>query len=211
MYLPLTDLLTCPRCGPEHGLILLAERIEDRRVLEGTLGCSRCHERYSVAGGFADLRTGAGPGGGADTEPAPLRREAGDRDEAIRLAALMGVAEGPGYVAILGAGAVHAPVVATLIEGLEVIAVDARLAEWPEEQGVSRLAVDGVLPLRSYSLRGVALTGMVESLLEEAARVLSHQGRLMIDPAPAEAEARLERLGLKVAAREGKVLVAARA
>jgi hypothetical protein len=51
---------------------------------------------------------------------------------------------------------------------------------------------------------------MVESLLDEAARVLSYQGRLMVDPAPAEAEARLERSGLKVVAREGKVLVAAR-
>ncbi len=30
MHLLLTDRLTCPRCGPDHGLILLAREIVDR-------------------------------------------------------------------------------------------------------------------------------------------------------------------------------------
>ena len=38
MHILLTDLLFCPRCGPQHGLILLANRLEERRVLDGWLG-----------------------------------------------------------------------------------------------------------------------------------------------------------------------------
>ena len=32
MHILLTDALTCPRCGPDFGLIVLAEGVEDRRV-----------------------------------------------------------------------------------------------------------------------------------------------------------------------------------
>ncbi|HWK89996.1 MAG TPA: Trm112 family protein, partial [Longimicrobium sp.] len=61
MHILLTDLLTCPRCGPEHGLVLLADRIEERRVVRGRLGCPNCRETYPVAGTVADLRVaGAG-------------------------------------------------------------------------------------------------------------------------------------------------------
>ena len=56
MHLLLTDRLTCPRCGPEFGLVLLADRLEDRRVLEGALGCPNCRDRYPVRDGFGDLR-----------------------------------------------------------------------------------------------------------------------------------------------------------
>ena len=42
MHILLTDTLTCPRCGPDFGLILLAERIEGRRVMDGHLGCANC-------------------------------------------------------------------------------------------------------------------------------------------------------------------------
>ncbi len=56
MHILLTDVLSCPRCGPAHGLILLADRIAERRVLEGILGCPNCRARYAIAGGFADLR-----------------------------------------------------------------------------------------------------------------------------------------------------------
>jgi uncharacterized protein YbaR (Trm112 family) len=222
MFLPLTDLLTCPRCGPEHGLILLAERIEDRRVLEGALGCPRCRQRYPVVGGCADLRgeVGSPEEGEAAAEAAAEaagaaaaagRPAAAEREEAIRLAALMGVAEGGGYALVLGPGAVHAPAIAALVEGLEVVAAAPQVTGWPEESGVSRLLVGEALPFHALSLRGVALTGGAAQLLEEAARVLSPVGRLVVDPVPAAAEARLEAAGLRVVAREGEALVAVRA
>ena len=46
MHILLTDVVTCPRCGPEFGLILLADRFEERRVMQGRLGCPNCREEY---------------------------------------------------------------------------------------------------------------------------------------------------------------------
>lgn len=64
MHILLTDILSCPRCGPEFGLILLADRIEARRVLAGTLGCANCRSKYAIRDGVADLR--AAPSAGAE-------------------------------------------------------------------------------------------------------------------------------------------------
>lgn len=203
MYLPLTDLLTCPRCGPEHGLILLAERVEERRVLEGWLACPVCRERYRITGGFADLRTApALPG-------AELAPEPGGREEALRLAALMGLAPGPGYALVAGAAAVLAPAIAALIERIEVVAVDAALAGWREEAGTSRLAAGNGLPFFGRSLRGVALAGeSADGWLDEGVRVLAPPGRLVLEGAPADAGERLERAGLRVIADERGTVVA---
>jgi uncharacterized protein YbaR (Trm112 family) len=223
MYLPLTDHLTCPRCGPEHGLILLADQIVDRRVLEGTLGCSRCREHYPVAGGFVDLRIpdeaeveteseelpgedGSPVASGAGGEAGGM----GGREPAIRLAALLGLAEGAGYAMVLGPGVVQAPGIAALVEGIEVVAIDPMVRDWREEGGVSRVGVSTNLPFRSLSMRGVAVTGGWMAPLEEVARVLAQSGRLVLDPAPANTEARLTSAGLAVLAREGETLIAVR-
>lgn len=206
MYLPLTDQLVCPRCGPDHGLILLADEIADRRVLTGALGCPRCRERYPVVDGFADLRVDPVPAAG-EVAAASM-----DREAAIRLAALLGLTEGVPYALLVGPSVVHAPALATLVEGVEVVACAESLRGWAEERGVSRFATGPVLPFRTYSMGGVALTGQGSAeLLEEAARVLSPVGRLLWEPAPEDAEARLEGVGLGIVARDGAVLVAARA
>lgn len=73
MHLLLTDRLTCPRCGPTFGLILLADRMVERRVLQGTLGCPNCRDSFTVRDGFADLRApprGDLPEGRAGADPA---------------------------------------------------------------------------------------------------------------------------------------------
>jgi hypothetical protein len=81
-----------------------------------------------------------------------------------------------------------------------------------DRNGVSvlRLAGHG-LPLASGSMAGVAVTGDDgDGWLEECARVVAPAGRLLLDPAPADAAGRLEAAGLRVLAREGAVLLAAR-
>ena len=56
MHILVTDRLACSRCGPAFGLVLLADRLENRRVLSGHLGCANCRERYPIIEGFGDLR-----------------------------------------------------------------------------------------------------------------------------------------------------------
>jgi hypothetical protein len=209
VHLLLTDRLTCPRCGPGFGLILLARQVVDRRVLEGTLGCPNCRDGFDVRGGFGDLRApprGALPEGRAgDPEPsAPADVE--------RLAALLGVAEGPGTLALVGEPARLAPALVEVVPGVEVVAVDADLARWPEVERVSRLVSRPGLPFFDQTLRGVAVDGILGSgWILEAARTVARLSRVVVTSAPEEGVHVLEQAGLNVLAAEAGTIVAARA
>lgn len=138
MHLLLVDHLTCPRCGPEFGLILMADGVSDRRVQSGSLGCFNCRERYPVANGQAHLLPPgevqgeegsgdglAGPEGArGDGATAGEPREAGDAEAAFRVAALLGIRKGPGHVLVAGEAARHARAVARLVEELEVVVLN---------------------------------------------------------------------------------------
>lgn len=206
VYAPLSDVVTCPRCGPGFGLIMLAERVADRRAYDAWLGCPNCRERYRVRGGYASLSfppEGERGGGGEG---------AGESREAARLLALMGVAEGPALVLVVGAGAVNAALVADLVEGLEVVAAWSPLADSEEREGVSRFATPGaILPFRSGSMRAVALTDEASfALIEEAARVVIPRSRVVVESGSVEIAERLERAGLRVLAKDEQATVAQR-
>lgn len=205
MDIALSDLLTCPRCGPAHGLILLPDTVRDRRVVSGVLGCANCRERYAVEAGVADLRAGGGEdanGGDAGGEGA-----GGDRDAAVRLAALLGLTDGGGVVLIAGPAAAEAELLGEVVAGITVVASAPGVVP---SAGVSRLRVGSTLPLRTGSLRGVALTGAHARLVEEGARLVGPAGRLVLDPAPEDARARLEATGLRVLVEEAGVMVSGR-
>jgi hypothetical protein len=214
MHILLTDVLTCPRCGPEFGLILLADRMGDRRVEAGRLGCANCREQFEAASDGVWLvpealgrRQGEGEGEGPGT---------GAEGDAVRIAALLGASGG--YVLLLGDAAGRAEGVSDLLEeGVEVVpvippgvAADLRSGPRNGEWGVSLVRAEGV-PIATGKMAGVALLGArVDALLEEAARVVRPTGRLLVDPAPADARERLAKAGLRVLAEEGSTLLAIR-
>ena len=227
MHILLTDLLSCPRCGPDFGLILLADRIVERRVLDGRLGCANCRERYPITGGYGELASGlpgpahvppnaepARPGGGAPAAAgtASAKSNAADSDEpALRLAALLGVTDGPGFVLLVGAPATHAVALAGMVPGLEVVAAADEARAWEERAGVSRIGVAGRLPFYNRQLRGIVLSGTGRGeLLEEAVRALGPLARLVLLDAPPDAAESVRALGLTVLAQQGDTLVAAR-
>jgi hypothetical protein len=190
-------------------LILLADRIEDRIVLDGTLGCPNCRDSYPVRDGFGDLRAPprAAMGKGRAGEPGGA-----DPSATERLAALLGVAEGPGTIALVGGVARHADGLAGLVPGVEIIALDADMAGWEESPRVSRLVSRPGLPLYSRTLRGVGLDGALGvSWIQEAARVTARLGRVVVEDAPPGAEAALGDAGLSVLASDAGTIVAARA
>lgn len=210
----MTDVLVCPRCGPAFGLILLADRIAERRVLEGRLGCSNCREQYAIRGGEVDLRTGTAPATNAGGDPGSAGSAAdagaGPSLEAARIAGLLGITQGPAYILLAGDAATHAEDVAALLEDVEVVAAHGMPSHTEDRPGVSHIVTAG-LPLASDRMSGVAMTGAdIGITLEEAARTVRPTGRLLVDPAPDDAEARLAPLGLRVLAREGAVVLAVR-
>lgn len=207
MHLLLTDRLSCPRCGPDFGLILLADRMVDRRVREGTLGCPNCRDAYPVRDGFGDLR--APPRG---TLPRGLAGSpTGARDEAERVIALLGVAQGPGTLVLLGEPARHAEALAKAVDGIHVVAIDPDLAGWPDVDGVSRMAVAPGIPLFSRSMRGVVLDGRLgDELLAEAARVVAPRGRVVVFRAGPDVDEWLRSSSLEILASEAGTVVAER-
>jgi uncharacterized protein YbaR (Trm112 family) len=206
MYILLTDALSCPRCGPAFGLLVQADRLEERRVVEGRLGCANCRETYPVRGGVAHLSLAPGTEAAVPADP-----PADDPEAAVKLAALMGLAGARGLVMVEGPGARHAAALATLVPEVEVVAVDAGSAPpSPMVPGVSRVRAGAALPFRDATMRGAALTGGAgDARLREALRVLAPGARLLVDPADAETAARLRALGAQVMLEQEAVVVAA--
>lgn len=210
MHILLTDALACPRCGPDFGLVLLADRIEDRQVLQGSLGCPNCRETYRIAGGAVDLRTAAAmpaesyPDAGTDEQP-----HADPQEAAVRTAALLGLADATGTVLLAGPGAVLAPHVSALVPGVRVVAYTPAPAPNPASPGVDPMAGGPRLPFRNGALRGVALTGGADdALLAEALRALAPGARLVVEPADAGTGAALRGLGANVMLEQEGVVVA---
>jgi uncharacterized protein YbaR (Trm112 family) len=208
MHLLLTDRLTCPRCGPSFGLILLAHRLDARVVHEGVLGCPNCRDSFPITGGFGDLR-------------APPRAELGPGfagawdasvgDDGARLLALLGIVGGPGTVSLVGEPARAAAEVARALPEMHVVAIDPDLRHWPEQERVSRLVAAPGLPFFASSLRGVVLDGRLGvGWLAEAARVVAPRARVVVVHPSEGARARLETEGFQVIAADAETIVAAR-
>jgi len=205
MHILLTDILTCPRCGPEFGLILLADRIEDRRVIDGRLGCANCREQYPVRAGTVDLRL---PGFVAAGAP-PAEGDA--QEAAVRLAALLGLAEAQGTVLVAGPGAARAGEISTLVPGVRVVALTG---DEPGDAGgdpavTPMVGATAPLPFRGGKLRGVAFTaGADGAALREALRVLAPGARLVVEGAAAGTAEALKELGAQVMLDQEGVVVA---
>jgi uncharacterized protein YbaR (Trm112 family) len=205
VFFELTDVLTCPACGPAHGLVLLVREVEERRVRSGWLGCPNCRRDYPVVEGVADLRLEPGA-----SRPARPRFE--DDELAVKILALSGLAGERGPL-LLGDRLEHvAAGVADLAPELEVIAVAKRPERLAARPGVSGVACDAVeFPVAEQKLRCVAIApGGASQVVEAAARRVSAGGRLLLFDATAEDIAEVERSGFTVLAAEGATAVAER-
>jgi uncharacterized protein YbaR (Trm112 family) len=200
----LTDLLTCPRCGPTHGLILLAQQVKDRRVQRGWLGCPHCRTDYPVTDGVADLRLDPA----ADRQPGPPLEE---EDLALKIVALSGLAEERGYLLLDERLAHVADAVAQLAPDLEVISVKPAPDGFREGRGVSRLLSEVRFPLVEYRLRAVAIApARDQELVAAAARRVAAGGRLLLFDAGDVDLKEVEASGLVIVAAEGGTAVAER-
>jgi uncharacterized protein YbaR (Trm112 family) len=208
MHLLLTDRLTCPRCGPEFGLILLSTRTVDRRVFEGAVGCANCREQYPVRDGYADLRL---PPRAPLSDASVSVEERSDLD-AMALAALLGVREGPATLLLIGDSGEGAPDLTAILDGVDVVVTTPGARAWSEVDGIDRIAVtEGRLPLRTGAIRAAAIHECdLNAWEDEVLRVLQPSGRIVVlEPRPSTADA-LEERGLHVVLRDKRAAVVER-
>lgn len=217
MHILLTDRMSCPRCGPDFGLILLAHEVRDRRILHGDFGCANCRDSFTVENGFGDLRPP--PRTPLTPDEPSLEATQDDRggpsdpsgEAALRGAALMGVTEGPGPLLMAGPVTELAEGVANLVEGLEVVALAPALRFEEERPGVSRMVSGPLLPFFSATFKAVYLSGDPQGqFILEAIRVLAPGGRLVLDGPSARFGDQMADVGLQVVLREEDVLVGLR-
>jgi hypothetical protein len=210
MHLLVTDRLACPHCGPDFGLVLVADRLENRRVLEGFFGCANCQARYFVREGFGDLRPASGGGGRGVTAEEGTPQSESDPEAALALAALLGLTVGSGFILLTGRSVGNAEALSGMGDGFEILAAHPRLEDSADFEGVSRMAIGGRFPFRTRSLRGVVLAGRAGmEVLDEGGRVLAPGSRLVLLDPPPEGRGAMEGAGLQVLAGDKSALVGA--
>jgi uncharacterized protein YbaR (Trm112 family) len=176
MYIELTDHLRCPEDHEESFLVLLPDRVEDRSVRAGQLGCPVCGRTFTLVDGALDV-------GGA---PDSSEHDAGPGPDAVT--ALVGLGGPGGYLVVVGGPGRDWRELAERNRGVGIVLVNPP-AEVRDEPGVSVLR-GGVLPLKSRTMRGAVLGGGYggdAGWIGEAARVVLPGLRVVgqgPDPAP---------------------------
>jgi uncharacterized protein YbaR (Trm112 family) len=218
VFIELAEALDCPDCQAEVGLVAFVGDLQERRVVEGHLGCPQCGLEYPIHGGALDLRRGArvsddsGERSEDPTMPGPVEPCAQER--AMQVAALLGVRERADARMLLDeALATCAGPVASWGERLEVLAL-APDSPPPLEAvpGVTPIVgVTGVpWPFRPGALHGVALLGGSPARLAEAERILAPGGRLAVFEPVAAVLEDVVGLDFEIHAAESLALVATR-
>lgn len=231
MLLELSEVFVCPRCRPAQGTVVMVDRADGRRVLEGRLGCPACDLRVPIRDGVLRFDRAGPPGEDGEGEAAtgsvdgdrPAAETPGDRrlpemlreaepgEAAVRLAALLGADAAEGYL-LLGPGlAGLAAGVAARAPDAEVLALAGEPGDGPEAGVARAVGIDpAALPVVTGRMAGAALAAPRAEELEESVRVLAEEARLaVLAPGPSCREA-LEALPVRVAAAEGRAVVAVR-
>ena len=175
MWIELVDQLRCVNAHEDSWLVATFDRMDGRSVVDGRLGCPVCGAEYPIVDGEARFGAPAGTvaaearGAGGEVRP--------DDEEAMRLAALLGLDAGAGTVLLAGAwGALAASLVG-------MVQVRALLVDPPPGvvagEGTGVVRTDGRLPVAAGSVRGVALDARTAPLLPAAVTALGPRGRIV--------------------------------
>ena len=174
MRLELTEVLACPRCGPDHGLIAFVDQMDGRWIAAGRLDCPNCEERHPIREGIVFLR------GSAQEDVLVPSCDPPEADLAELAGALLGVPTGP-EILLVGPGLES---VATSLADMRPLAAVIAYSD-PLGQRHDRVhwivPVPGApLPIRSARLHGVVVAAEDTVDSAEAGRVLAPGCRLVI-------------------------------
>lgn len=205
MFLELAEALDCPSCRSSVGLVAFATETQDRRVIQGWLGCPLCELEFPIDGGSIDFSGIAGPAVATEVESdgkvsfesgecipptVPLQWAESPSDQVVRLAAMLGLGDRDGMVLLLGPSLSSSAVQLTkLAERIEVLcwfdsrkSVESLMTLEELVTGVNPMvgALVGSWPFRTGSLNGIALLSPVISDLPEVERCAGQGARLVV-------------------------------
>ena len=146
MFIELTDHLRCPEDHPEAYLVLIPDRLDQRSVRSGLLGCPVCQREWRIEGGVA--RFGA-------PEAVEQPGQAGADPGGEGLSALLGLSGPGGYVVLVGDVAPRAVALGEALGGVHLAVLNPG-AELGETPGLSVLEAP-MIPLKARSMRGAVL------------------------------------------------------
>ena len=169
MFIPLVDVVRCPRQHEETWLVAAFTKMNGRFVVEGSLGCPICEATYLISNGIADF-TGESP-----PRARMSSNEGDDPEQAIRLAAFLNLVRSGSTVVLEGDQAVHATAIANITQ-CRVIVLNPSHAVIETEQTSTIHAADRI-PLGTSTVDGVA--AMSATIIADAARVLKPGSRLV--------------------------------
>ena len=161
MFIELTDHLRCPADHPEQYLVLLPDRLIDRSVISGRLGCPVCGRTYVVADGIAEMGE------------SPVVAQPDSPLDPAALHVLLGLSGPGGYAVLVGSAAGGWRALARENPGVALVAVNPPADVQDAGQAMSVVRAPRI-PLKSRSVRGVVLGpefAADPAWVEEAARV----------------------------------------
>lgn len=169
MFIELVDALRCPSPHEESWLVVSADRMVARHIVDGTLGCPVCRAEYPIRSGVVDFRRGA-------TVPMSPSVPA-DAGQAIRLAAFLDLSDALGFAVLVGQQGSHALILRGEVETPLVLVDPPEGVEG--EPGISVIRCDGELPLAAGAARGVAIDAGSAALAASAVRATRVKGRVV--------------------------------
>ena len=177
MQRDLLDALRCPGTHEESWLVAMVLEASGSSLLVAELACPVCGAEFRIVNGIAHF-AGATP-----AAPPAWPSEPYTPAMALRLAALLGVAESQLPVALVGRYTAASGALASLVSAPQLLINGSPVIPGP---GVSCLVVADRLPLGVESLAAIAVdaTHATATFLDSATRALRLGGRLV---APADA------------------------
>jgi uncharacterized protein YbaR (Trm112 family) len=141
MFIELIDSLRCPADHPASNLVAAFEKIVDRDVISGMLGCPVCRSEFQIRDGDLWLVTTA--------MPSPAARAIQPDEDALRLAASLDLRSETGFAILRGAWCALAERIAD-ISPTHLVLLDPPL-NTPRGLGRSIIHAGGTVPLAPSS------------------------------------------------------------
>jgi len=144
MFIELVDLLRCPVPHDETWLVATVERMRDRAILDGVLGCPICLAEYPVRAGVVYF---------APEETAPSTASSPLPDDAMRIAAGLDLTDAQTVAVLQGRWGENAHLVRSLSPSQLLVLNPPR--DLAVAEGISAIVSHGV-PLAAASVGAVA-------------------------------------------------------